>query len=126
MLFAQGLYKQKKYKECILVLHRGQKLSSHPYLRILEGECYRSMRKFEESERCFKDAIYLLPGRIYPYYLLAKLYASPEYLHPEEFEKMKHIVLTKKPKVDSEAINKMREEVTKIKVQTIKKQLNYD
>lgn len=126
MLFAQGLYKQKKYKECILVLHRGQKLSSHPHLRILEGECYRSMGKFEETERCFKDAIYLLPGRIYPYYLLAKLYASPKYLHPEEFEKMKHIVLTKKPKVDSEAIDKMKEEVTKIKVQTIKKQLNYD
>ena len=126
MLFAQGLYKQKKYKECIIVLHRGQKLSSHPYLRILEGECNRSMGQFEETERCFKDAVWLLPGRIYPYYLLAKLYASPEYLHPEEFEKMKHIVLTKKPKVDSEAIDKMKEEVTKIKVQTIKKQMSYD
>lgn len=121
LLFAQGLYKQEKYKECILILHRGQKVSSHPYLRIMEGECYRNMGQLEKTEKCFKDAVWLLPGRIYPYYLLAKLYASSEYLHPEEFEKMKQIVLTKKPKVNSEAIEEMKREVAKIKLETITK-----
>lgn len=53
----------------------------------------------------------MLPNRIYPYYLLAKLYACSEYRHPDKLEEMKRIVLTKKPKVMSTAIRQMREEV---------------
>ena len=48
----------------------------------------------------------VLPGRIYPYYLLAKLYAEPGYRNREKFEKMQRIVLTKEPKVYSTAIRK--------------------
>ena len=55
-----------------------------------------------------------LPERIYPYYLLAKLYAEPDFRQPDKFEKMKRIVLTKEPKVQSTAIRQMREEVNKM------------
>jgi hypothetical protein len=55
-----------------------------------------------------------LPGRIYPYYLLAKLYAEPEFLNREKFEEMKRIVLMKAPKIHSTAIEEMRREVEEI------------
>ena len=56
-----------------------------------------------------------LPNRIYPYYLLVKLYAE----HPDVFPKVKleqaaRMVMEKEPKVESTAIREMREEVKRI------------
>lgn len=53
-----------------------------------------------------------LPNRIYPYHLLAKLYAE----HPDVFPREKldwaaRMVLEKEAKVESTAIRQMREEV---------------
>ena len=67
-----------------------------------------------QAERWLWKSVHRLPGRIYPYYLLAKLYALPEYRHPDKLERMKRVVLTKKPKVMSTAIRQMREEVEKL------------
>ena len=57
-----------------------------------------------------------LPNRIYPYYLLAKLYAE----HPDVFPREKldwaaRMVLEKEAKVESTAIRQMREDVKKWK-----------
>ena len=53
----------------------------------------------------------MVPDRIYPYYLLAKLYAEPDFFDKERTEQMANIVLTKSPKVDSGAIDEMRTEI---------------
>ena len=66
------------------------------------------------AENSFVRSTYRLPGRIYPYYLLAKLYAEPGFRQPDKFEKMKRIVLMKEPKVHSTAIRQMREELNKM------------
>lgn len=50
----------------------------------------------------------------YPYYLLAKLYADPRWKRSEKMKEMARIVLTKKPKVDSPAIEEMRHEMRKL------------
>ena len=48
------------------------------------------------AEKCFEEAVDLLPGRIYPYFLLAKLYAEPSFFHEDKMKKMAKIVLSKK------------------------------
>ena len=65
-------------------------------------------------ENCFIRSYQRLPRRIYPYYLLAKLYAEPNFYKPDKLEEMVDIVLTKEPKVHSTAINEMRSEVKEI------------
>ena len=50
----------------------------------------------------------------HPYYLLAKLYASPGYLQPDKFHEMADLVLTKEPKVQSTAVREMRDEIRKL------------
>src|SRR3712207_7577054 len=71
------------------------------------------------SDVCSSD-LYLirsthrLPGRIYPYYLLVKLYAEPEYRQPDKLKRVAEIVLIKEPKVQSTAVKEMKEEVKKI------------
>lgn len=53
----------------------------------------------------------MLPERIYPYYLLTKLYAEPAFFQEDKFIKATDAVLTKEPKVESTAIREMRTEV---------------
>lgn len=62
-------------------------------------------------------AAHRLPGRIYPYYLLAKLYAEPAYRHPEKLAEMKRLVLEKEPKVHSTAVRQMREEIRRLEAE---------
>lgn len=79
------------------------------------GKNYQAIGKYEKAEEYFIRSTHRLPGRIYPYYLLAKLYAEPEYRHPEKLKQAVQIVLTKEPKVQSTAIREMREEVKLLK-----------
>ena len=79
------------------------------------GKNYQAIGKYEKAEEYFIRSTHRLPGRIYPYYLLAKLYAEPEYRHPEILKQAVQIVLTKEPKVQSTAIREMREEVKLLK-----------
>ena len=72
------------------------------------------MKKYEEAEKCFLKSIYLLPERIYPYYLLTKLYADSANYQPENMKQAALSVLEKEPKIYSTAINEMRNEVKKI------------
>ena len=83
-------------------------------LNIIGKNC-QALGMYEEAEEWFIRSTHRLPNRIYPYYLLAKLYAE----HPEEFlrEKLQwavRMVLEKEAKVESTAIREMREEVEKI------------
>lgn len=75
------------------------------------GKNFQAVGEYEKAEEYFIRSTHRLPGRIYPYYLLAKLYAEPEYWNPEKLKRAVQIVLTKEPKVQSTAIKEMREEV---------------
>jgi len=64
------------------------------------------------AEHWFIRSTHRLPNRIYPYYLLAKLYAEhPEIFPREKLEWAARMVLEKEAKVESTAIRQMREEV---------------
>lgn len=96
------------------VLHRGLQLSYDPMFYNVRGRNYHEMGKYEKAEECYLNSICLLPERIYPYYLLTKLYADPANYQPLKMRQTVHAVLEKEPKVHSTAINEMRNEVKKI------------
>lgn len=98
-----------------LALEEARRYTCDPMVLNIMGKNYQMMEEYDRAEECFIQAIHLLPNRIYPYYLLAKLYALPEYRHPDKLEEMKRVVLTKEPKVMSTAIRQMREEVKQLK-----------
>lgn len=109
--YAQSLYAQKRYDEAIEILERAKLVSCHPNTYNLQGQYYQAASDYTNAEKCFKKSAQLLPIRIYPYYLLAKLYAEPSYFHEAQLKQMINIVLFKKPKVDSKAIHDMRMEM---------------
>ena len=116
-LFEYGhiLHKQQKPEESIRILMEAMKYSSDPMILNIIGKNHQQTGDYLAAERWLIRSTYRLPGRIYPYYLLAKLYAEPDFRQPDKLEEMKQIVLAKAPKIYSTAIEEMRREVKKIK-----------
>ena len=112
--YAQCLMKQEKYDAACEILERAKLISCHPVIWNLQGQYYQLAGNYAMAEKCFEEAVDLLPGRIYPYFLLAKLYAEPSFFHEDKMKKMAKIVLSKTPKVPSVAIDEMRLEVRKL------------
>ncbi len=115
-LFEYGhcLHKQKKYKASNLILKEATKHSCDPMILNIIGKNYQQMGEYVEAEKCLIRSTHLLPGRIYPYYLLSKLYADPKFYHSDKLRESVELVLSKEPKVQSTAIRQMREEVRKL------------
>lgn len=112
--YGHSLHKSGRYDQSNLFLNRALLYSTDPMILNIIGKNYQEMQYYEKAETYYLASVHRLPGRIYPYYLLAKLYAEPEYRNWEKFEKMQRIVLTKEPKVYSTAIREMRSEVVNI------------
>ena len=119
--YGHSLHKLGEYETSNKILKEAVKYSSDPMVLNIIGKNYQGMKKYEEAEHWFLRSTHRLPGRIYPYFLLTKLYADPEFYHPEQLQLMADKVLTKEPKVQSTAVREMRAEVRKI-METIKLQ----
>lgn len=109
--YGHGLHKQQKFEASNRILKEALKRSSDPMILNILGKNSQQSGDYLAAEDWFIRSTHRLPGRIYPYYLLAKLYAEPGFSQPDKFKEMKLIVLTKEPKVNSTAIRQMREEV---------------
>lgn len=114
--YGHGLHKQQKFASSNDVLEEALRHSSDPMILNVMGKNHQQMGDCQAAEKCFIRSAHRLPGRIYPYYLLAKLYVGPDFRQPEKFEEMRRMVLTKEPKVNSTAIRQMREEVEKMQL----------
>lgn len=112
--YGHGLHKLKQSEASNRILREALERSNDPMILNIIGKNYVYEGDYRAAEEWFVRSTHRLPGRVYPYYLLAKLYAEPAFARPEKFERMKRIVLTKEPKVHSTAIRQMREEVRKM------------
>lgn len=114
--YGHGLHKQQQFSKSNRILKEALQRSCDPMILNVIGKNYQQVGDCLSAEDWFIRSTHRLPGRIYPYYLLAKLYAEPSFRQPDKFEKMKWMVLTKEPKVHSTAIRQMREEIKKIQL----------
>jgi len=96
------------------VFVRGLERSCDPMFYNVKGRNHQEMGEYHRAEDCYIHSIWLLPERIYPYYLLTRLYADSANYQPEKMQQAALAVLEKEPKVYSSAIREMRNEVKKI------------
>ena len=112
---AHALHKAGEWQASTDLLKETMKVSSDAMVLNIIGKNFQAMGQPKVAEHWFVRSTHRLPNRIYPYYLLAKLYAE----HPDVFPKEKlewavRMVLEKEAKVESTAIRQMREEVKKM------------
>lgn len=112
--YGYSLHKLKEYDNSTRILEEAMTHSNDPMILNIIGKNYQAAGDYEKAEEYLIRATHRLPGRIYPYYLLAKLYTEQEYQQPEKLKQVIEVVLTKEPKVQSTAVKEMREEVKKL------------
>ena len=94
------------------VLQQATKISCDPMLYNIMGKNYQALKEYDLAEQCLLKSTHIVPNRLYPYYLLMKLYVETE--DEQKARDAAGIVITKEPKVQSQAVREMREEARKI------------
>lgn len=107
--YAQCLNKVGEYTKSNQVLEQAIKISCDPMLYNIMGKNYQGLKKYQLAEQNFLLASRIVPSRIYPYYLLANLYAESG--NDQQALLMAQKVLKKEPKVQSTAVNEIREKM---------------
>jgi len=110
--YAQSLSKSEQYEESNKVLEKAVKISCDPMLYSVMGKNHQALENYTLAEQYFIKAAMIVPSRLYPYYLLAKLY--DEMGDREKVCKMAELIQLKEAKVHSMAVNEMREELKSI------------
>lgn len=109
--YGKALRHNGLYGESCEVLARGVERSSDPMFLNLMGRNMEDMGRSGDAARYYRRAANRVPGRMYPRYLLAMLYASPQYRDSAAFMKYYRQAMGSEPKVMSPAIAQMRAEL---------------
>ena len=72
--YGYALYRQNEFVNSISVLKRGALLSSDPMFNNIIGKNYQALKQWNEAEFHFQLAHNKIPSRIYPLYLMAKMF----------------------------------------------------
>ena len=112
---AHALHRAGEWHASTDLLKETMKISSDAMILNIIGKNYQGLGKYKEAEGWFIRSTHRLPNRIYPYYLLVKLYAEKPDVFPKvKLEQAARMVMEKEPKVESTAIREMREEVKRV------------
>lgn len=112
--YARSLHKIGLWDESTVILKEALKVSGDPMILNLIGKNESAMYRFDSAERYYRKAADRVPSRIYPHYLMVKLFSYRDNYQPEKLKEAARMVLTKEPKVPSTAIRQMKEETRKI------------
>ena len=112
--YGRALYKAGSYGKAEEVLLKAMAVSGDPMILNMLGRNAQENGEYKKAEKYLLRSTHRLPERIYPHYLLVKLYAEPEFFDRIKFISEAEYVINAKPKVNSTAIREMRQEVNKI------------
>lgn len=111
--YGQSLNKTGNYEKSDSVLQMGAEISSDPMFWNVMGNNSLEKGEYREAEERYKHAFYMVPNRLYPLYLLAKLYHTEG--DTARFLNMADRVETFIPKVESINTERLRAEIRKWK-----------
>ena len=112
--YGRALYKAGSFGEAEEVLLKAMTVSGDPMILNILGRNAQESGEYGKAEMYLLRSTSRLPERVYPHYLLVKLYAEPECFDRGKLIREAEYVLNADPKVNSTAIREMRQEVKKI------------
>ena len=110
--YGHSLHKVGRYEESNIVLKRGARHSADPMFWNIAGNNYLALKQYDQGMTAYLRAYYTCPNRVYPLYLLTKLEA--ERGDTTMMNYYGHILLGKRPKVPSLAVDEMKFEIRKM------------
>lgn len=112
-MYGQSLNMTGNYTKSDSILKMGTEISCDPMFWDIMGNNSMALGNYHEAEELYKRAFYMVPNRLYPLYLLARLYHTQG--DTVRFLSMAHRVESFAPKVESVLIERMRSEINEIK-----------
>lgn len=110
--YGHSLHKVGRYEESNIVLKRGARHSADPMFWNIAGNNYLALKQYDQGAAAYLRAYYTCPNRVYPLYLLTKL--ETERGDTTMMNYYGHILLGKRPKVPSLAVDEMKFEIRKM------------
>lgn len=108
--YGYALHKEGLYEKSNKILKEAIKVSSEPMILNIIGKNYQALSNNKEAEIFYLRSCNRIPNRIYPYYLLFKLYTDTKDFTEDKARWAAQTILNKKPKVESTATMQMKEE----------------
>lgn len=108
------LNRNKKYGEANELLYDALKLTNNPLIYYVLANNEQILGNYSKAEDLLLYVANMLPERVYPHYLLLKLYTESMSVEKEKIARTANIVLTKEAKVSSKAVLDMREYALKV------------
>ena len=110
--YGHSLNKAGRYEESNTILEEGTAHSADPMFWNIMGNNYLALGQYGRSETAYLRGYYTCPKRIYPHYLLVKLGAAQGDSVKRNY--YGRIMLGKRPKVASMAVDEMKFEIRKM------------
>jgi O-antigen ligase len=118
--YGKSLVMDSSYIKGITMLELAQHYTSDEVLYTTMGDCHKALKQYLQAEKAYQYASYMVPHKLYPHYLLAKLYVqSGDTLKAYKKAKM---LLGKKAKVKSIAEEEIKKEMLEIINKSLSKQ----
>src|SRR5574344_1478052 len=111
--YGHALNRIGQFEKSDSVLRLGAQNSNNPMFWNMMGNNSLAIGNYREAERCYKHAFYMVPNRIYPLTLLAKLYYTEG--DTTRFLDMADKIETFVPKVESINTERLRSDIVEIK-----------
>lgn len=111
--YGQSLSNMGNYAKSDSVLKLGTEISSDPMFWNVMGNNSLAQGKFREAEERYKHAFYMVPNRLYPLYLMARLYDAEE--DTVRFMDMADKIDGFKAKIESVNTRRLRDEIYSLK-----------
>lgn len=107
--YGYALHKTGDYRRSNEILGLGIQISCDPIFWVIVGKNYEAMGDFTAAEAAYQHAHNMIPDRVYPLYLLAKLYFRFE--QQEKALIVSRMVIDHTPKIESVQTRKMQKEL---------------
>ncbi|MEC5145240.1 O-antigen ligase domain-containing protein [Chitinophaga sp. 180180018-2] len=106
MQYGKSLAMTENYSKALSILKEARKYLSSGVVETAIGDCERKSGNYKDAESAYLHAMYMIPNRFYPLYLLMTLYNDNG--EPAKAVKMARSIKIKKVKVPSKAVNEIK------------------
>ena len=107
---AECFYKTGQHDIAIKWLDRALKLSAAPELYYAIAKNEKAIKQYQKAESYLLEISRILPEQGYTYFLLAKLYTNPSFLHPDKFHKAAKRFLAFQPSTQNNITKEMKDQ----------------
>lgn len=110
--YGKACYNNKELRKSQDLFCKAIHYTSDEILYTSLGDVYKSLKQNKEAEQSYYHASFMVPHKFYPLYLLVKLYEETD--DHEKAHQLASLLLSKKIKISSTAIDQIQFEMRKI------------